>query len=138
MFVPTDKIKIDRKKLASVFSKYKGIKAFYLFGSAATNKMHNQSDVDLAIVADSPKLKKYKLEILTDLVKCGYESVDLVFLDYSDIVIMYEAVKHNKLIYVRDGFDSRAFFSKIIRQYLDFLPFLNVQIEAYKRRNRIG
>ena len=133
-----NKVKIDRKKLASVFARYDGIKAVYLFGSAAKNKMHLESDLDLAIVADDPELKKRKLEILTDLVKSGYENVDLVFLDYSDIVLMYEAVKYNKVIYARDDFDSNMFISKIVRQYLDFLPFLNVQIEAYKRRNYVG
>ena len=133
-----NEVKIDRKKLASVFAKYEDIKAVYLFGSVAKNKMHLESDLDLAIVADDSKLKKRKLEILTDLVKSGYENVDLVFLDYSDIVLMYEAVKYNKVIYARDDFDSNTFFSKIVRQYLDFLPFLNVQIEAYKRRNHVG
>ena len=133
-----NKVKIDREKLASVFAKYEDIKAVYLFGSAAKNKMHLESDLDLAIVAHDPELKKRKLEILTDLVKSGYENVDLVFLDYSDIVLMYEAVKYNKLIYARDDFDSNTFFSKVVRQYLDFLPFLKVQIEAYKRRNYVG
>ena len=129
---------VDLDKLATIFIKYKEIKAVYLFGSAATGKTHYESDLDLAVLSDDPKFKKYKLDIWADLVENGYDNVDLVFLDGSDIVLMYEAVKHNRLIYSRKDFDSNAFFSRIIRQYLDFLPYIKVQIDAYKKGKIIG
>ena len=127
--------KIDKEKLNSIFKKYPDIKAVYLFGSIATRKTHFESDLDLAIITDNQGFKKNKLRILSDLVKAGYENVDLVIPDNTNIVLMHEIVKHNCCIYARPGFDTNAFFSKVVGQYLDFLPFLNVHIEAYKRRN---
>ena len=75
--------------------------------------------------------------MLTDLVKAGYENVDVVFLDpaaINDIVLWFEVVRHNRVIYATDDFDRGALFSKIIRMYWDFLPILEMQRQAYKER----
>ena len=66
--------------------------------------------------------------------RSGYENVDLVFLDTTDIVLKYEAIKHNHLVYQAPDFQRGSFYSLIVRQYLDFLPYLKVQREAYKKR----
>ena len=72
--------------------------------------------------------------ILADLARLGFTNVDLVFLDTDDIVLRYEAIKHNRLIYQTEDFARGTLHSKVIRQYLDFQPYLKVQCEAYKRR----
>ena len=33
-----------------------------------------------------------------------------------------------------EDFDRGAMYSRVVRQYLDFIPYLGVQREAYKRR----
>lgn len=129
------KISIDKKKLNSVFKKYPEIKAVYLFGSRATNKVHLESDLDLAIITDKPDFKKKKLRILSDLIKAGYENVDLVIPDNTNIVLLHEIVKHNHCIYAVPNFDTNSFFAKVVGQYLDFLPYLKVHIDYYKKRN---
>jgi hypothetical protein len=55
-------------------------------------------------------------------------------LDIRDIVVRFEAVRQNRLIYCAEGFDVGSFFSLTIRQYFDFLPYLKIQREAYKQR----
>lgn len=75
-----------------------------------------------------------RLEILTDLARHGFCRVDLVFLDTQDIVLKYLAIRHNRIIYQRPDFDRGSYYSKIIRQYLDFQPYLEAQRQAYKRR----
>lgn len=40
----------------------------------------------------------------------------------------------NRIVYRRPEFDSAAFNSLVIRRYLDFLPYLRVQRQAYKER----
>jgi hypothetical protein len=49
--------------------------------------MHQESDLDLAIVSPSMTLKEKKLQLLTDLARRGFCDVDLVFLDTKDIVL---------------------------------------------------
>jgi uncharacterized protein len=122
------------KKLTSVFRKYQEIEAVYLFGSLASGMVHADSDIDLAIYPGTESLRRSKIDILHDLAKDGFCNVDLVYLSENDIVLQYEAVRLNKIVYKRQGFDHGAFFSKVIRQYLDFFPYLQVQRAAYKKR----
>ena len=46
-----------------------------------------------------------------------------MFLGGDDIVLQYEAVRQNILVYQTPGFDRGATYSKIVRQYLDFYPY---------------
>ena len=120
--------------LPAVFRKYKGIKAVYLFGSAASGNLNSESDLDIGIVPADDSIHDKKLELLTDLAYLGFCNVDIVFLDVQDIVLRFEIVKRNKVIYRTDDFDSGEMFSLTLRQYTDFLPYLKVQREALKKR----
>jgi predicted nucleotidyltransferase len=122
------------KLLPGIFRKYPLIKAVYIFGSTASGKTTRDSDLDLAVVPVSPEIKKQKLDILQDLAREGFDKVDMVFLDVEDIVLRFEAVRKNRIIYQQPGFDRGEYFSLITRQYFDFQPYLKTQREAYKRR----
>lgn len=124
----------DVEHLARIFREYPEILAVYLFGSAAEGQMHRESDLDLAIVPRTPAARARRLDILADLARVGFCNVDLIFLDTDDIVLKYEAVRLNRVIYQTADFDPGEIYSRIVRQYLDFLPYLRVQREAYKRR----
>ena len=95
----------DIKLLKKVFKDYPEIEAVYLFGSAATGKLHRESDIDLALYPDSSQLREKKLDILTELARLGFCNVDLVFMDKNDIVLQYEAVRQNIVVYQAPGFD---------------------------------
>jgi uncharacterized protein len=123
----------DITRLHGVFARYADIQAVYLLGSRATGNAHTASDLDLAIVPRDPSTRARKLDLLTDLARHGFCDVDLVFLDTDDIVMRYEAVRLNELVYAAADFDRGALYSSVVRQYLDFLPYLNVQRAAYKR-----
>ena len=126
--------KSDLKTLATVFERYPDIDAVYLFGSSVHGRVHPESDLDLAIIPGDKSLRNKKLEILADLARLGFCNVDLVFLDGTDIVLQYEAVRQNALVYQKPGFDRGETYSRIVRQYLDFYPYLCVQRKAYKKR----
>ena len=122
------------KNLTEIFKKFPFIKAVYLFGSVAAGKERENSDLDLGIIPGSPDIHKQRLDILYELAKAGFSEVDLVFLDTDDIVLKYEVIRQNQLIYQTDDFDRGSTYSLIIRQYLDFLPYLETQRQAYKKR----
>ena len=100
--------------LRKVFEKYPDIQAVYLFGSTARGSVHQESDLDLACA--------------------GFCNVDLVFMKENDIVLQYEAIRQNILVYESANFDRGATYSVIVRKYLDFYHYLNIQREAYKKR----
>lgn len=120
--------------LPEILARYADIQAAYLFGSAAEEKEGPDSDIDLAIVPRSAELRKRKLDILTDLARAGFCRVDLVFLEADDIVVKFEAVRQNRIIYQAEDFEPGAYYSMVVRQYWDFLPYLTIQRRAYKRR----
>ena len=124
----------DLKILPQIFRQYPDIQAVYLFGSTASGKVHRESDLDLAIVPRRGTVRERRLDLLADLARHGFCDVDLVFLDTDDIVLKYEAVRQNRVIYQTEDFDRGGTYSLIVRQYLDFLPYLEVQRRAYKRR----
>ena len=128
----------DIARLRSIFERYTDIQAVYLFGSMAAGTAHVGSDLDLAIVPRGPALRSRKVDLLADLARHGFCDVDLLFLDSADIVTQYEAVRLNWLIYEAEDFDRGAMYSTVVRQYLDFLPYLNVQRAAYKERILCG
>ena len=122
------------EELIQLFSRYPEIRAAYLFGSQATQKTHPESDLDIALVPGSPELREKKLDLYIELARLGFDHVDLVILDSDDIVLKFEAVRHNQLLYASPDHDHPSYYSKIIRQYFDFVPYLDVQRQAYKRR----
>lgn len=124
----------DLKTLQKIFHGYPKIQAVYLFGSTATGMLHQESDMDLAVFVEDGNPSLFKLDLLADLAREGFCDVDLVFMNTEDIVMKYEAVRLNRLIYKRSDFDRGGVYSKIIRQYLDFYPYLAVQRAAYKKR----
>ncbi len=124
----------DIESLIEVFRQFPEIRAVYVFGSAATGKRRPDSDLDLAVLAGDESFQRRKLDVLTELTRQGFDTIDLVFLNTADTVTQYEAVRLNKLIYSTANFDRGSYYSKIVRLYLDFLPYLEVQRKAYKQR----
>ena len=109
-----------------------------MLGSAATGQTHPDSDLDLAVVPRSSQARHQKLTLLADSTRVGFDRIDLVFWDTDDLVLRYAAVKHNQLVYQTADFERGTWYSWVVRQYLDFLPYLAVQRAAYKQRLRHG
>jgi uncharacterized protein len=120
--------------IPDVFKKYPSIQAVYLFGSYASGTARPDSDLDLAIVPQDSSARKQMLDIMADLVRHVHDKVDLVFLDSKDVVLRFEAIRHNRLVYRTLDFDPGAYTSRIAREYWDFLPYLAIQRQAMKQR----
>lgn len=126
---------LELANLTKVFRRYPGIRAVYVFGSTASGNTRPESDLDLAVIPANPSVREKRLDILADLAGHGYCDVDLVFIDEDDLVLAYEAIRQNRLIYAVEDFDRGTTYSIIVRKYLDFEPYLRIQRGAYKRRN---
>jgi len=124
----------DMNILPGIFKKYPAVQAVYLFGSVASGKTHADSDLDLAIVPGDASARAARLDILADLTRHGFCNVDLVFLDAENILLKFQAVRQNQLIYSSTEFSPGDYFSITVRQYFDFLPYLEIQRESDKRR----
>lgn len=124
----------DLNRLGGPFARFPAIQAVYLFGSAATGAVHAESGLNLALVLRHGAPPIPKLDLLAALTQAGFCNVDLVILNTASIVLKHEMVRHHKLVYQTPDFDHGTFFSIVIRQFLDFRPYLEVQRQAYKSR----
>lgn len=120
-------------RVAVAVRQFPGIAAAYLFGSHATGRADADSDIDIALVVDHP-LGCDKLDLYQALVEAGLDRVDLVELGDEDLVMRHEAVHPNRLLYARPDFDHGAYFSRTVREYSDFKPYLDRLRRAYRQR----
>jgi uncharacterized protein len=122
------------EELRGIFEKYPEIEAVYLFGSAAAGTDGPESDLDLAVYSVGEAAAGLKMDLLTNLARRNFCNVDIIFLDGRDIVLDFEAIKHNYLLYARPSFDKQKLYSNIVRKYFDFQHFLKYQRQALKER----
>jgi len=112
------------QKLTEYFSRKRGVKFAYLFGSCSKNNKGPLSDIDIAIYLDD-KIKKderfdFRLEIMAQISKLlKREDIDLIILNDSDISLAYEVIYYAKLIYSKDELKRIRYEAKIMSLYFD-------------------
>ena len=113
------------------------MRAAYVFGSVAAGRERERSDLDLGIVVDPDCWEPTddKVPLITDCMEAaGRDWIDLVVLNGAPLVLQFEAVRPNVLLYARDDFHHGRFFSKVARMYWDFEPHFRRQRRALKER----
>ncbi len=84
------------QQIGRVLGAFDGVEAVYIFGSVAEGRARVDSDVDLAVVPTNNEVRQLHLEMLKALALSGCERADLVFLDNSDLVLQFHAVRQNR------------------------------------------
>jgi len=133
-----DHIAALQQTIQPVLATFPDVQAAFLFGSHATGRARPDSDVDLGLAGPPERLEAQRLDLLTELTRAGLERIDLVLLDRADPALQFEAVRHNCLLYARPDFQRGTYFSRVVREYWDFEPYLRVQRAALKRRLQRG
>jgi predicted nucleotidyltransferase len=123
-------------RLRSVFSNHPAVRGAYVFGSVATEREWEKSDLDLGVVVDEAEWDPSdKVPLIGNCMDAaGRDWIDLVVLNDAPLVLQFEAVRPNVILYAADDFDPGAFSSKVLRMYWDFRPHLRRQRKAYKRQ----
>lgn len=117
------------EKVIPILEKY-GVHTCYLFGSRATGTESLKSDVDLAVLFFPYSPDKHNLELLVKMeldisraLQCS--NVDLVLLQRERITFKFEVIKTGKVIYCLEDDKRTDFEDIVVRNYLDFAPFLD-------------
>jgi hypothetical protein len=104
------------------------ILAVYLFGSYARNEAGSLSDIDIACLIDSTKVKvnfDFELKLLSDINDLFQtDEVTLVVLNNAPLTIQYGVISDSKLIFCRDEGKRQEFENRIVMIYLDFSYYL--------------
>lgn len=110
--------------LKGYFEERREIKAAYLFGSVASGRDTEGSDVDIALLTEPFKNRmescsakvRYQVEI-SRLLK---RDVDLIFLQEAGELLSFEILNTGKIIFEKDMEANRSFRGTRLIQCLDF------------------
>jgi len=113
-----------QKKISPVFKNNSEIAAVYLFGSHATQKANDNSDIDLAILFEKrlfnyesyQRREKYFLRLTRTL---GTEP-DLVDMEEVNLILLFEILTDGKILIENNIDRNRQFRAQKIVECLDF------------------
>jgi uncharacterized protein len=121
----------------------------FVLGSVVTGRLHEESDIDIAIMLDADPdlvtgkqsyvraigLQDYKKlsELSLDTAFCG-RKVDWIVLNNADPIICWQILEKGKLIYEREPGASHVFRAESVEKYLDFKQSRKIVENAYLKR----
>lgn len=115
------------QSLIELLGGYGPIVAAYLFGSTAAGLAHRHSDLDVALLLaeelDADARLDLRMEIVETLEHRTGRPVDVVILNDAPPVLRFQALRHGRLLLVRDD-DARCLFEmRSYNLYYDFKPY---------------
>ena len=114
-----DPSQIRDEAIMEVFRNFRVVFA-YIFGSYATGRARNRSDVDIAVYVEEGGLSwKEHVSLMHSLEDVIGKRVDLVILNETPLLLAYEIVSKGRLIYSRDDELRAEFEAKVLHEYLD-------------------
>lgn len=109
------------KKIKKILTNNLSPKLIYIFGSMITNRVRNDSDIDIAILTDK-QIDEYQLYMISQQLADDLKrEVDIVDLKRASTVFKAEILRNGKLIYNSDNQEKMHFQLGVLRDYV----FLN-------------
>lgn len=116
------------------------IKFAYIFGSQATGKATENSDIDIAIYFQEEYPPMEEVFIRGDIIEDGKaffkKDVDIVSLNNASLLLKYEII-HDGIV-LKDDDDRADFESLSLREYFDFKYYSDIYDNAMIERIRKG
>lgn len=125
-------------QIKDYFTGIKEVAAVYLFGSVATDKEINTSDIDIAILL-KPKVNPYKpvdiqLQIMSDLEMFLKKRVDVVLLGSADPILEHQIRKQGIILIDKIPNARIAYETAARKKYFDFTYRHDNYMKALKDR----
>jgi len=124
--------------LKSVISEHEEVIAAYLYGSAAQGIMREDSDIDVGVLLadDAAPDYRYGVRMAGEIQsRCHLaREVDLRVLNRRPIRFLNQVLRYGKLVFVRDEKKRVEFETGVLKEYLDFKPFLREYDRERRRR----
>ena len=111
--------------------------AIYLFGSAASGEMNDESDVDLAVLPRQPLEPDLAFALKTDLSIALKRDVDLVDMLIADSVTAAQVILTGTLLFQGDSKACGIFETSALGQYLQLNEERRGILEDIEKRGSI-
>ena len=123
-----------KKIAADYFSKDNRIIAVYLHGSYSTDRVHPNSDIDLAILVEqSEKIAARELlEISGDLELKLQKVVDIGIVSSKNLVYAKEVIYSGQSLLVKDKYKKELYEATLLSMYTDFQYERREVLNAYR------
>ena len=122
------------KKINSILILDNRIEAAYLLGSIVSGRLHDQSDIDLAILPNTPPAFSTidRLSLASRLREALPYEVDIGILGTQDVIYASQAILHGHCIFFRDEFKKDLFVATCLALYVE-LKRQRIEVErAYQ------
>jgi len=100
---------LSQETVEKICASLPDVMAVYLFGSAVSGKMHPESDIDIAVLTDSPIEPERLWKLAQDIAAMVGREVDLIDLRTTSTVMRMQIIKVGKRLYCRDQAACGAF-----------------------------
>ena len=108
-----------------------GLSLIYLFGSQVTGQIHDNSDVDIAVVPNTG-YKINKLSLIADLAnEFHVDDIDLTDLSRANPLTLMSVLQTGQLLAGKKS-EGQNFELQAFHQYNDYLPFLKMENDLVK------
>ena len=109
------------QKIREYFVTKEGVLLVLLFGSFGTDREHELSDVDIAVLLDKSIPLMDELEMAADLsLILGRDSLDLVLLRNASVNIAHRALTEGRTVFELDPLQTAEFVESTLNHYRDF------------------
>lgn len=127
---------IDGRSVAAageVLRQHGAVHAAYILGSAATNRLRPDSDIDVAVLPSGRAglSIEERLPLTAELTKIFGRSVDLGVLSTANVVYAKEAITTGKIIFNRDPLVTARFAMLTISMYASLQEARREVLRAY-------
>ena len=93
----------------------------YVFGSVASDRMHRQSDIDIAVYLNNPPGSlDEKLNFNQSVSNAFDRDIDVIFLNDADIIITMQVLTNGELLIDNDQARLILFKALKLSEYADF------------------
>ena len=115
------------------FAREPNIVAVWILGSAVTDRLREDSDVDFAIYYTPGTVRDLAAHgaLVLDLERVLGRTVDLGQLSSRNVVYAMQATQQGELLYARDPLEATAFTGRMQSLYLDLKHDRKVVEDAY-------
>ena len=141
---PEERVQVNHQNsdliesLKSVISEHEEVIVAYLYGSAAQGIMRADSDIDVGILLanDAAPDYRYAVRMAGEIQsRCHLaRDVDLRVLNRRPVRFLNQVLRYGKPVFVRDEKKRVEFETGVLKEYLDFKPFLREYDRERRRR----
>lgn len=113
---------------------HESLQLLIIFGSAASDSLKPDSDVDVAFYAEPPLDCDQLQELANQITVATDRPVDLVDLSKTHGVILRQILHHGKVLFCRDSSVLANLTCRLLAWQEDFEPALNAMLQARIKR----